>query len=326
MASAAAAQDAAAKVVKRDPEVAPERLPKRVRFEVRSTADQTMQPVYLTIPESVLPKSEKNSQIGTLVPVVVSLHSWSADLEQRQPAVEVEVAARKWFLLQPNFRGINDHPQALGSELAQQDILDAVDWLLQTYPVDPQRVYLTGISGGGHMTLMMAGRYPNRWRAASAWVGIHDLALWYSVHQHDRYGEMMRQSCQGGPADSPEMDNEYLRRSPKRHMAGAQGVALDIAAGIHDGHDGSVPIRHSLDAFNVLARANGDKAISEQEIQQVSVRNGRLAQPQAGDLGYDPTFHCDHYLRRTSGRARVTIFDGGHEGIASAVLAWFDAH
>ena len=36
-------------------------------------------------------------------------------------------------------------------------------------------------------------------------------------------------------------------------MARARGVNLDINAGITDGHNGSVPISHSLEAFNVLA-------------------------------------------------------------------------
>jgi acetyl esterase/lipase len=39
-----------------------------------------------------------------------------------------------------------------------QDILDAVAWARDSYPVDPQRVYLTGASGGGHMTLLMVRR------------------------------------------------------------------------------------------------------------------------------------------------------------------------
>lgn len=39
-----------------------------------------------------------------------------------------------------------------------QDILAAVAWAQDNDPVDPQRVYLTGASGGGHMTLLMVRR------------------------------------------------------------------------------------------------------------------------------------------------------------------------
>ena len=35
---------------------------------------------------------------------------------------------------------------------------------------------------------------------------------------------------------------------------------------IHDGHTGSVPIHHAIDAFNVIARANGDKLVSDADI------------------------------------------------------------
>ena len=50
----------------------------------------------------------------------------------------------------------------------RQDILDAVDWVLKRYPVDEKRIYLTGTSGGGHMSMLMAGRPRALRRRASA--------------------------------------------------------------------------------------------------------------------------------------------------------------
>jgi len=87
-----------------------------------------------------------------------------------------------------------------------------------------------------------------------------------------------------------------------------------------------VPIRHSIEAFNQIAKANGDAAVSEAEIEQLSRRDGRLQSPQDSDLGTDESFGRDHYLRRRSGKARLTIFEGGHEGIATATMAWFESH
>src|SRR5690606_37074546 len=104
-------------------------------------------------------------------------------------------AARGWLCVMPNFRGPNQQPEACASALAQADILDAVDWVKAHYRIDPTRIYLCGASGGGHMTMMMAAKYPDRWRAASAWVGISDLAAWHRLHAGDNYGKMLRNSC-----------------------------------------------------------------------------------------------------------------------------------
>lgn len=258
-------------------------------------------------------------------PLVVSLHSWSADLNQRND-LEQLVHDRGWVYLFPNFRGVNRTPEACGSPLAQQDILDAVDWVARHHNIDTKRVYLTGSSGGGHMTMLMAARFPDRWRAASAWVGISDLAAWYQKHRGSKYGNMMEKCCGGAPGDSPQVDEQYRARSPLTFLASAQEVAIDIAAGIHDGHTGSVPIRHSIEAFNKIAQANGDAAVTEQEIEQLSVPTGRLESPLPGDTGTDESFGRDFYLRRKSNHARLTIFEGGHEGIAAATMDWFERH
>ncbi len=79
--------------------------------------------------------------------------------------------SRGWAFVEPNFRGVNDHPEACGSALARQDILDSIDWIQTQRPIDSQRIYLAGISGGGHMTMLMVAWHPDRFSAASAWVG-----------------------------------------------------------------------------------------------------------------------------------------------------------
>jgi hypothetical protein len=168
----------------------------------------------------------------------------------------------------------------------------------------------------------MVGCHPDLWAAASAWVGISDLAAWHELHADTGYGEMLRRSCGGAPGDSESVDEQYRQRSPNTHLHGAVGVPLDLAAGVHDGHRGSVPIRHTLEAFNVIAAAVGAERISEEEIAQLSRPNGRLEQPRPDDQPDDPAFGRPIYLRRTAGRARVTIFEGGHEGIPQATVDW----
>ena len=291
----------------------------RRKVSIRSTADGSDQPCYVILPAGFAPN-------GPPVPLVVSLHTWSGDVEQRNSALEKLADQKGWIYLFPHFRGPNQHPDACGSDKAQQDILDAVAWAKENYPLDPRRIYLTGASGGGYMTLLMVGRHPEIWSAASAWVGISDLAAWHARHAQDRYGAMLRKCCGGAPGDSADVDRQYRERSPLTHLHRAKDVPLDISAGVHDGHKGSVPIRHSLDAFNVIARAAGTALIGEQEIEQLSRVDGRLVQPQPGDEGEDPTFGRNFYLRRTAGPVRVTIFEGGHEDIATATVAWLEGH
>ncbi len=290
----------------------------RIAISVPSSIDQSPEKCYLTLPDGF--KKDKP------LPLLVLLHSWSGDVEQRQSAFEQGALERGWLLLMPNFRGVNDHPAACGSVLAQQDIVDAVEWVAQRYPVDRRRVYLTGSSGGGHMTMLMAGRHPHLWAAASAWVGISDLTAWHAMHEQDRYGKMLRKSCGGAPGTSAAVDLEYRARSPKTFLAGANQLPLDIAAGVHDGHKGSVRVRHSLEAFNVVAEAQQLPTISETEIEQISRPNGRLDQPQNGDTIVDATYGRAIHLRRTAGKCRVTIFEGGHEGLAEAALEFLAQH
>ena len=291
----------------------------RQKIHVTSSLDGTEQPCYLILPEGFDPA-------GPPVPLLVSLHTWSGDVEQRDPSMEREADQRGWIYLWPHFRGPNSTPDACGSEKAQQDILDAANWVIQRYPIDRRRIYLTGASGGGHMAMLMAGRYPEKWTAVSAWVGISDLAAWHARHAGGRYGAMMRASCGGAPGESPAVDEQYRDRSPITWMPRAKAVPLDLAAGVHDGHKGSVPIRHTLDAFNLVAKAQGSPLIPEEEIAQLSRPNGRLAHPQPGDEQEDPSFGRAIYLRRTAGNARVTIFEGGHERIAGATAAWLTRH
>jgi len=286
---------------------------------ITSSADGSQQPSYVILPAGF------DSADGP-VPLIVSLHQWSGDLENRNRPLEILAEERGWIYLFPNFRGPNNNPAACGSELAQQDILDAVDWVKENYSVDSKRVYLTGNSGGGHMTMLMVGRHPKIWAAASAFVGISDLAAWHQKHVHRRYGMMLEAACGGAPGSSPAVDEQYRKRSPLTYLHRAAEVPLEVAAGVHDGYTGSVPIRHSLEAFNTIAEAAKETLITDAEIEQISRKNGRLDNPLASDQVDDETFGRAIYLRRTAGPARVTIFEGGHEGIPTATIAWLEKH
>ncbi|MEZ6129890.1 MAG: prolyl oligopeptidase family serine peptidase [Planctomycetaceae bacterium] len=295
-------------------------LPELKEVTIRSSLDGTDQPARYWAPGDA---AERRT------PLFVFLHSWSGDYKQNNSRWHQEAVDRNWIYLHPNFRGVNQTPQACGSKLARQDILDAIDFASQQFQVDRSRIYLAGVSGGGHMAMLMAGHHPDRFTAVSAWVGISDLARWYEFHSQngkpDRYGQMIARSLNGVPGSSEAVDADYRDRSPLFHMHRVGKLPVDIAAGVNDGHTGSVPIWHSLAAFNRIAESHGSVPVSDVEIQQLS-ESLQLTSPLPTDLEVDSVLGRDIRLRRVSGKSRVTIFDGGHESIPAAAMKWLEQH
>ena len=255
------------------------------------------------------------------VPLVVALHTWSFDYKQQHhKAIEDWCVANGWAYIHPNFRGPNNRPEATGSKLVVADIVSAVAYAKQHATIDSAAVYLIGTSGGGYTALLMAGWHPEIWAGVSAWVPISDLKAW---HEQGRYIGDLEASCGGAPGDSVKVDNEYAVRSPLTYLKQAQGVPIQISAGIHDGHadDAPVPISHSLLAFNALADANDQ--LSEAEI-RFFVEQAQVPPKLKADI-LDVTYGEKRPLfRRASGNATVTIFDGAHELVAPAAIAWIE--
>lgn len=58
-----------------------------------------------------------------------------------------------------------------GWQNCQEDLLAILDGVLASYRTDPDRVYLTGLSYGGHGTWHMAATCPERWAAIAPFCG-----------------------------------------------------------------------------------------------------------------------------------------------------------
>jgi poly(3-hydroxybutyrate) depolymerase len=256
------------------------------------------------------------------IPLLVALHTWSGSYNQKTSVPYAQWCIDKgWVFIHPDFRGPNRRPEAAGSELVVKDIVSAVDYAKKSANVDPDRVYLVGASGGGYTALLMAGRASYIWAGVSAWVPIADLRAWYfeSSKAGRRYADDIVKSCGGVPDANVAVDREYEKRSPVTYLHNAANLSLDINAGITDGHTGSVPVSHSLRAFNLVA-APGDR-ISEEEI-RFFTEEAQVPAHLKAEIS-DPAYGKKAPLfRRSSGKARVTIFDGGHEIIYEAALSW----
>ena len=68
----------------------------------------------------------------------------------------------------------------------KKDIQDAIDYVVQNENVDAENIFLLGLSGGGHMALLMAGKCPGYFKAIGAFVPITDLRAWITESQSYR--------------------------------------------------------------------------------------------------------------------------------------------
>lgn len=261
------------------------------------------------------------------VPLLVVLHPWSSNHLYASGITFAKACVTKsWAFIQPEFRGPNNQPKALGSDFVIEDIANAVAYARANGNIDPKRIYLVGASGGGHAALLAAGRLPGLFSAISAWVPISDVTAWY--HQvkdtpYKNYARDIVKACGGHPLPGSAAEKEANLRSPITHLGKAQGSEIDINTGIQDGHKGgSVPISQSLLAYNALAQ-------DSDRIPLTTIAHMEKEETVPDELifvGEDSSYGKRKVLfRKASGNVRVTITDGKHEIISLAALAWLES-
>jgi poly(3-hydroxybutyrate) depolymerase len=280
-----------------------------------SSADDTKQPAFFYAPPTKTP-----------VPLLVGLHTWSGNYKQKNlKSIEQWCIQKGWAYIYPDFRGPNKRPEATGSDLVVADIVSAVDYASKSASIDRSAIYLVGASGGGYTALLMAGRRPELWAGVSAWVPITDLEAWYRECKkaNRRYFKDIAASCGGAPGAGPEVDAEYLKRSPLTYLKQARSVDIQIGAGIHDGHKGSVPVSHALRAFNELVKPR-DRISND----HIGFMVEKAAVPPPLSVGISDPAYGRHppLFRRSSGHAEITLFDGGHQIIPEAATDWIQRH
>lgn len=255
-------------------------------------------------------------------PLLVALHTWSMNYTDSYMGYADYCEKNNWNLIYPQFRGPNWTPDACGSDFVVSDLEDAVSYMKTVTNVDPNRIYLNGGSGGGHCTLLMAGRRPDLWTAVSAWCPISDVAAWHKEclnTRHHGYSEHIELACGGSPSSSATAAREALLRSPLTWLQNARNLPVDINTGIHDGHTGSVPVSQAIRAFNVLA--NPEDQISEEDIEFI-VQNEAIPQ-HLGNAEQDPSYMGRKiHLRRQSNNVRLTLFEGGHDRLTPTGENW----
>lgn len=261
-------------------------------------------------------------------PLLLVLHSWSADYIQHY-GIPYGVFAEKndWIFIHPNYRGKFDDPDATGSEKAVHDVLDALEYAKENAPVDENRIYLAGFSGGAAMSLIMTGRYPEKFTAALAWVPVYDLNDWYDhvtqseLWYTEHYKTDIEASCGGNPDTDDQARESCRKRSPSSYLANARGkdVQVFISGGIQDLF---VPPSHAIRAFNDLS---GKKhRISEEDYRFID-KHEKLPENLTGQEQKNRFFEeagLPVVFARTSDNATILLFEGGHDIVYNAGFQW----
>ena len=197
---------------------------------VRSTIDGTLQP-------SLFYRASKSGR-----PLLVGLHTWSFDRFNQINNMLPYAEELDFNLLLPEFRGPNviSTPiatDACGSEKARADIKDAIDYVIENEGVDKENVFLLGLSGGGHMALMMAGYCPEYFKAIGSFVPICNLGKWAAENPNYRPHIL---ACCGS-------EDEMLKRSPISYIDKIAMANLKI---FHGKYDSCVPVTQSMELYD----------------------------------------------------------------------------
>jgi dipeptidyl aminopeptidase/acylaminoacyl peptidase len=174
---------------------------------------------------------------------------WAPDLQAHVDA--------GFLVAMVNYRGSEGFGQAWRDELTGnigflelEDILAGLDDLVARGAADPTRVVLAGWSWGGYITLLGAGRHPDRWRSLVAGVPVADYIAAYE-DEAPMLQALDRALFGGSPDDAPALFEE---RNPLTYVD-AVAAPLLILAGENDSR---CPIRQVWNYVDRL-RARGVK-------------------------------------------------------------------
>ncbi len=201
---------------------------------VKSSLDDTMQPSLYFAAD------------GDNRPLIVGLHTWSFGRDNQIGNLLPLAEELNFNLLLPEFRGKNtdanpEPKKACGSIYARTDIKEAIDYIKATRKIDETNIFLVGLSGGGHMAMLMAGFIPEYFRAVAPFVPISDIGMWL-FQAGESYRRHILASTGGDRA-------EMYDRSPLKYIDTIAKANIKI---FHGKRDDVVPVMQSIGFYNLM--------------------------------------------------------------------------
>lgn len=147
-------------------------------------------------------------RVASPAPLVVAMHGCGGTA-----SFQLSTSGMRSFADQLGFiMVLPQHPGPCWADgTTATSIKSMIDYTKATYDIDDRRVFATGISAGGFMTNVMAGRFPGVFTAASAWSGtpfgcnLYTCALGLSQQTPQQWGNAARTANPGFDGPWPRM-------------------------------------------------------------------------------------------------------------------------
>jgi dipeptidyl aminopeptidase/acylaminoacyl peptidase len=214
-------------------------------------------PAYLT-----MPRGAKQA-----LPAVILVHGGPIARDHWRWNREVQaLASRGYVVMQPQFRGsagFGRHFEESGygqwGWAMQDDITDAVQYLVSKGIADPQRVCIFGSSYGGYAAMWGLAKTPDLFKCGISFAGVSDLDAMLSDWSDSNDYQYLRDLQRFTVGDIKTDKEKFAAVSPLKNAAKIKAPVLLM----HANRDERVPISHGTNMRDALQRA--DKAVEWEE-------------------------------------------------------------
>jgi acetyl esterase/lipase len=197
----------------------------------------------------------------TARPVILSVHGGRWVGSHRSDPGEGAIDVKQWagfgfFAMSIDYRLVGCSPPPA----CYQDVQCAIRWVhahQDRYPIDAERIFLFGMSAGGHLVSLAAtlgdGPYPRtggHLKNSNAIRGVVSLSGPYDLEKLS-WGNLWK------PAIGDQLETRRLA-SPIRHVSAKTKPILIL----HSDNDGSVPVQQALEMAEALEKAKAVHRLS----------------------------------------------------------------